>query len=330
MARETFNVALVAQAGRLTYEAVLFAASLRHSDPDFAGRLIVLEPQPGPCWNGDPRIADPEARKLLTDEFGAEIIPFESRAFGSSYPNGNKIEGLLALPEDEPFIFFDSDTLITGKLSDIPFDFTRPSASMRREGTWPQIELYGPGYHETWKALYDRFGLDIAPTIDTDQPEEYWARFMYFNAGWFFHEDPKAFGERFLHYAKTIRDDPPDEIICQEIYPWLDQIALPLVIHSFGGGRNTVPEGLLDGDVSCHYRMFPLLFAREADHVIDTVQAIAQPNKVKKVVKQHEAIKRFVYQNKGERVRALFDRDNLPTREQVIRNRIKKENLWMR
>ena len=47
---ETFDVVIVAQAGRLTYEAVLFAASLRHFAPDFKGRLIVAEPQPGPLW----------------------------------------------------------------------------------------------------------------------------------------------------------------------------------------------------------------------------------------------------------------------------------------
>lgn len=35
-----FNIVIVAQAGRLQYEAVLFAASLRHSSPDFRGRLL--------------------------------------------------------------------------------------------------------------------------------------------------------------------------------------------------------------------------------------------------------------------------------------------------
>jgi len=29
-------------------------------------------------------------------------------------------------------------------------------------------------------------------------------------------------------------------------------------------------------------------------------------------------------------VRALFDRDHLPRREQMIRNKIKREKLWMR
>ena len=46
---------------------------------------------------------------------------------------------------------------------------------------------------------------------------------------------PKIFGEQFLNYALTIRDDWPKEIICQSLDPWLDQVALPLVIYSFGG-----------------------------------------------------------------------------------------------
>ena len=38
-----FDIAIVAQDGRLTYEAVLFAASLRQSAPEFQGRLTMME-----------------------------------------------------------------------------------------------------------------------------------------------------------------------------------------------------------------------------------------------------------------------------------------------
>ena len=128
----TFNILAIGQAGRLEHEAILLAASLRHSDPGFAGTLYIAEPQPGPKWQTDPRMSD-TSRALLTD-LGATILPFETNAFGSTYPYGNKIEALDALP-DAPFLFLDSDTLITGPLSAIPFDFAKPSASMRREGT---------------------------------------------------------------------------------------------------------------------------------------------------------------------------------------------------
>ena len=104
--RQTFNIAIVGQHGRLAYEALLFAASLRHTTPGFDGKLFVAEPQPGPLWPNDPRIKNDEVRAALAD-LGAEIIPFESRHFGNIYPYGNKIEMLSALPKGEPFIFFD-------------------------------------------------------------------------------------------------------------------------------------------------------------------------------------------------------------------------------
>jgi hypothetical protein len=326
---QTVNLMIVGQSGRLAYEALLFAASLRarHTGPRF--RLFVAEPQPGPLWDRDPRINDPALRALL-EEMGATLLPFESRHFGQSYPHGNKIEALLALPAGEPFVFFDSDTLVLDSLDRVPFDFERPTASLRREGTWPVPELYGPGYHATWKALYDRFGLDFDSSLDRSQPDEYWRRYLYFNAGFFFYRCPRLFGQRFLDYALSIRDDTPEELVCQSLDPWLDQIALPLVIHGFGGGRDSLPEGLIDGAVTCHYRTLPLLYARESDAVVALLEEVAAPNRLKKVLKQYEPAKRMIYQGRGAKVRALFDRDDLPRREQAIRNRLKREGFWMR
>jgi len=328
-AGQAFNIVIVGQAGRLQYEALLFAASLREMSPAFPGRLFVAVPQPGPLWDGNPAIRNQEVLDALA-RLGAEILPFDSRVFGQSYPQGNKIECLAALPEGEPFVFFDSDTLITGDLMSVPFDFDRPGASLRREGTWPEPTLYGPGYGAIWKSLYDRFGLDYDSSLDPSQPDEYWEKYLYFNAGYFFYRDPKAFGDRFLSYARSIRDDPPVELVGQSLAPWLDQIALPLVIHAFGGGRDALPPRLLDGAVSCHYRLLPLLYARESDDVVEVLERVAAPNKLKKVLKGYEPIKRLVYQGRGQKVRALFDQDNLPRKEQAIRNRIKSHGFWMR
>jgi hypothetical protein len=323
-----FNILAVVQAGRLQYEAVLLAASLRASAPDFKGTLYLAEPQPGPLWPKDPRIADPATRGLLAD-LGAVFLPFEARVFGHDYPYGNKIEALAALP-DEPFLFLDTDTLITGPIDLIPFDFNRPSASMRREATWPQIELYGPGHSRIWKSLYDRFGLEFESSLDVAHPDEYWQRYLYFNAGWFFAASPHTFGDRFLTYATDIRDNPTDQIACQELDPWLDQIALPLVIHSLGGGRPGPELSGLDGGITCHWRALPLLYAREADRVVEVLERVAAPNTVKRVLKNYEPFKKLIYQGKGAQIRALFDRANLPRREQVVRNTIKREGLWLR
>ena len=325
---QSFNIMIVGQAGRLQYEALLFMLSLRHSAPGFAGRVIVAEPRQGPLWRRDPAMR-PDVTALLTD-LGAEVTPFESRHFGEAYPYGNKIEGLAALPPGEPFLFLDTDTLVLGELGDLGADFGRPSASMRREGTWPVEDVYWPGYTAVWKSLYDKFSLDFQSSLDLSEPDEYWRRYLYFNAGWFLGADPAAFGERFVDYALQIRAEPPGPVAVQPLDPWLDQVALPLVIHSLGGGRPGPELDGLDGDLTCHYRMFPMLYARESDRAIEVLETVAAPNKVKRVLKDYEPIRKMVYHGQGHKVRALFDRNDLPRREQDIRRVIKAKNFWMR
>ena len=329
MASQKFNIVVIGQNNRLQYEALLFAASLRHCSPGFDGKLYVATPNPGPRWSQNPSIQNEDVRKALS-QLDAEILPFDNHVFGESYPHGNKIEALLALPEGEPFVFFDSDTLITGDLTSIPFDFDRPGASLKVDGTWPKPTLYGPGFEGIWSALYHRFGLDFDSSIDESQPKEHWKRFLYFNAGYFFYKCPRKFGERFLDYAKTIRDEEIPELTGQNLDPWLDQAALPLVIHSFGGGRDALPDGLLDGSISCHYRLFPLLYARESDRVIEVLETVSAPNKVKKVLKAYDPMKRLIFQGKGQKIREMFDQNALPGREQAIRKAIKAKGLWLR
>lgn len=322
---DRFNILAVGQAGRLQYEALLLTASLRQSDPGFAGRLFIAEPQPGPLWPADPRMA-PAIRALL-ETLGAEILPFENRVFGASYPHGNKIEALSALP-DAPFLFLDSDTLITGPLSQVAFDFTRPSASMRRENTWPVPQLYKGDLADIWGALYARFGLDLASSLDLSWPDDHWQRYLYFNAGWFFHDQPQAFGARFLDYARQIRDDPGDALACQSLDPWLDQVALPLVIHSFGGGRPGAELAGLDTTLTCHWRLMPLLYAREGDHVIEVLERVTAMADVGPALKSHPPFRKMIWKGEGAQVRALFDRNNLPRKEQALRNTIRRAGLW--
>lgn len=329
MAGRDFNIMVVGQRGRLAYEAVLFAASLRARNPGFSGRLIVAEPQPGPLWSFDPRIANADVRTALAD-LGAEIVPFESRVFGGAYPHGNKAEGLATLPAGTPFVFFDTDTLILGPVSALPFDFMRPSASMARSNTWPKIELYGPGYSAIWGALYAKFGLDFESSLDRSHPDEFWQRYLYFNAGWFFGQCPRTFGTRMVETMAAIRAAPPPELVCQSLDPWLDQVALPLVIHGLGGGRPGPEVASLDGAVSHHWRVMALFYARAPASALEALEEIAAPNRIKKVLKQYEPFKRMIYQGRGHKARALFAETGLPRKEQAIRNRLKAAKLWMR
>lgn len=324
---QPFNIVAVVQSGRLQFEALLLAASLRRSSPGFAGRLFLAEPQHGGAWPRDPAVTDPAIRAMLQD-LGATFLPFEARHFGQKYPNGNKIEALAHLP-DEPFVFLDTDTLILGDIGAVPFDFARPSASMRREGSWPIPQPY-LGYDQIWGALYSRFGLDLATSLDLSQPAEYWQRYLYFNAGWFFGHSPRRFGALMLDYALSIRNDPPAELAAQELYPWLDQIALPLVIHTLGGGRPGPELAGMDGDVTCHYRHIPLLYARDSDRAVAVLEEVARQQPLRRLLRDHEPVKLMVYQNRGRKARALFDRADLPRREQTLRAALKEAGLWLR
>lgn len=323
------NILCIVQGGRLQYEALLFMASFRkfHDGDNF--RVIMAEPQYTDLWDFDPCVPDAATRDMLTD-LGAEIVPFQSNFFGSSYPNGNKIEALSLLPEGEPFIFLDTDTIFTGPLENVAFDFDKPSASSRCEGTWPEPDLYGPGYAKIWKSLYDKFGLDFESSLDRSQPDEYWQRYLYFNAGFFYYKCPKIFGEKFLEYATAIRNDPPAELDGQEIYPWLDQIALPLVLHALGGTRGTEAAQQLDGDVTCHYRVLSLLYAREPQSVIDVLEEVCAPNKIKKLLKESEGFKRLVFQGRGHKLRALITPEDLLKPEEKLRKKIKNRGFWYR
>ena len=323
------NLLIIAQAGRLQYEAIIFLASLRVSAPKWTGRIIVAEPRPEGAWVGHDTLMSEECRQIITD-FGAEILPFTATHFGASYPQGNKIEALQILPPEHPFIFFDTDTLITGPLDQVKFDFTRPSASMRREGTWPLPPLYGPGYAGIWRSLYDRFGLEFDSSLDLSQPEEHWERFLYFNAGWFFGADPAEFGRRYLEWALALRDDPNDELACQTMDPWLDQVILPLVIHSFGGGRPGPALEGLDGNVTTHYRKLPLLYARFDVNAIDVLEEAVADKKIKRVLREWEPARKLVYQQKGRtKVQPIFADRPQPVKEKVIRNQLKSRGWWL-
>ena len=327
-ARGGFDLLIVGQAGRLGYEAGLLAASLRANDPGFEGRLVVAEPQPGPLWSRDPRMDD--AQRSLLRDMGAEIAPLDCRRFGAAYPNGNKIEALELLDPSRPFLFLDSDTVVTGPISELPIGEAKPTASMARTDTWPtEITLYGPQRGAIWASLYERFGLDYESSLDLSHPPDTWRRNLYFNAGWFCGPEAGPFAARFGDWAERVRDDPPEAARHQFYDPWLDQVVLPLVIHSLGGGRPEGPFRRMDGDLTWHWRALPLAWATGSEERIEALIAAAAPNRVKKVLKGYEPFKLFLYQNKGRKARALFE-GGLPRKEKAVRNRLKAEGLWMR
>jgi len=326
---EPFNIFAIIQAGRLEAEALLFAMSFRAKNPDFAGRLLFLEPQNNHLWKDDPRVQNGDLREALI-KLGAEILPFENKIWGQKYAYGNKIEALGALPKGEPFVFFDTDTYFKSSLDRVPFDFEKPTASRRVEGTWPKPTLYGPSIGEIWGSLYARFGLEFESSLDLEFAEDHWRRYLYFNAGFFFYKCPHVFGDTFIKIARDIDHWQNEELAAQSFRPWLDQVALPLVIHSLGGGRDSLPQGLLDGSVTAHYRSMSLFYATQNHETIAEMEQLVAPNKYKKLLKLHEPFRRLIYQSKGKKITVLFDPNQLPLKEAVLRQKLKSHKLWMR
>ncbi|WP_316013324.1 hypothetical protein [Roseobacter sp. HKCCA0434] len=314
------NVVMVAQAGRVAFEAALAVATWVPA-PGF--RLWIAEPAPGPLWPEDPQVAG-ELRDWLVDR-SDRMVTFESRHFGATYPHGNKIEALGALPEAEPFVFFDSDTVFLRGMDGVAFDFDRPTASLRRGPSWPKVLPEGPTRAEIWRDLYARFGLK--PLTDPTVPPDRWDHWAYFNAGWVFGPCPRRFGEAWARYATAIRDAPEEVLEGQSLDPWLDQVALPLAIRATGGDVRRI-DGL-DGDVTCHWRTLPLAYAREPQAVIDRIEAAAARPRLKKLLKRHPAFHRMLYRGGGAEVRALVG-DSDVADEAVLRRRLRDAWLWMR
>jgi hypothetical protein len=57
---------------------------------------------------------------------------------------------------------------------------------------------------------------------------------------------------------------------------------------------------------------------------------VSAPNRIKKVLKAYEPMKRMIFQGKGAKARALFDRRTCPDGSRSIRNTLKREKLWLR
>ena len=51
---------------------------------------------------------------------------------------------------------------------------------------------------------------------------------------------------------------------------------------------------------------------------------------MKRVLKEYAPFRNAIWQGQGQAARALFDRHDLPRREQAIRNTLKREGLWSR
>ena len=139
------------------------------------------------------------------------------------------------------------------------------------------------------------------------------------------------FGHQALHRrALAIREDPGEALASQKLDVLLDQVALPLVIHALGGGRPGPGLAGLDGDVTCHYRDLPLLYARESDLAVETVETLLRDPRLAPLAEAWAPSRQIVLEGTGrDRIRPMFDR-RMPLNEGRTRQILKKAGLWLR
>lgn len=67
--------------------------------------------------------------------------------------------------------------------------------------------------------MYDRFGIQIEPTMEFAQPDEHLERYLYFNAGWFYYRCPQTFGNRMIEIMYGLRDGSMRSLASQSLNP---------------------------------------------------------------------------------------------------------------
>jgi hypothetical protein len=294
----SFDIMIVGQKGRLEAEAALFAASLRAADPGFAGRLFVAEPSP--------------------DRSGPPTRAWKTTPAPSSPPSGPRSCPSTAATSARP----------------IP-TATRPRAS--RPPRRPPLRLLRHRHAGDRPAL--RHPLRLRPPLRLDGADEHLARDRALRPRLHRHvaralrplrarlrQLPRPLPARrvlaplpLLQRGLVLRplppplrrapdrDDggdprrPPPALVCQPLYPWLDQIALPLVIHEAGGGRpgpgTRRPSTARPRATTARCRSS----TPPPDDRIAFLEEIAGQNRVKKVLKRHDPFRRMIYQGKGAR-----------------------------
>jgi hypothetical protein len=229
-----FNIALVAQSGRIAYQALLAAASVRrfHSKKDV--NIHICIPENTSRWKDDPSVQEPHLREAF-EKYECTIKMIDNSDWGSSYPYGNKFYAISSLPADEPFLFLDSDNILIRPIAENDIDFARP-ALRPAPRPWPIVSEKTPSYGAIWRSLYEFFDLDSTPYHDKSLNDDV-RSYPYYNAAIMYYSRAGDFGPAMLEMGKKLWANQPAALEGQPLFPWLDQVVLPLVLAKLGVPR---------------------------------------------------------------------------------------------
>ncbi|NNU80656.1 hypothetical protein HMH01_09430 [Halovulum dunhuangense] len=282
------TIAIIAQNGRLQYEAVLFVETARYFCGDKVD-IYILIPRRGENWSNEPDNINPQILDYFVKS-GCHIVPFKNEIWGQSYPEGNKICCLRELPAGRPFIFFDSDQIITADVSELKFDFSHPLVSPGGHMFPVQGQDQKFSTEEYWRAVYE---------VCSETPRKANARedikdsFPYYNAGCFGFEDPAQFHEKWMHFACLVDRSQHEIVLDQPKRPWLDQITLPVVCSHFGGADENALHGVFNNGTHSYHYHYPAKLCLTDQYWELKKQGLFES--LKYILEKHQPFQRIFY-----------------------------------
>lgn len=299
----TVNIYAIGQRGRLECEALLCMASLKLFNTRTDTKLFVCTPRNNELWQNNPDMSNSPAADALRS-LGVEVVSFENEIFGSRYPHSNKMYAISALPPDEPFIFFDSDHVFGGDLASIEINFDRPIARQTAMA-WPVNNKTNFSRAELWDAVYRKFGISTdgwyRAAFDREDPKH----FPYFNAGVFFGKEAGNFFIRYRRFMHEMDQDPPAEIDKWSLFPFLDQVTLPLVMHGVGGSPKYYDQEYPFNRISKHYFSVPYLFFPPGNRWLEIARSIVTSREFRDIFIQDDTFRYYFIEEGAEKVESL-------------------------
>ena len=324
-----FNLCIVAQAGRLKYEALLAVASLRATTHGMLPSVWICIPANNERWSSNPEIDDKNYINVLAG-LDAKVVKFENERFGSRYPHSNKVYALKALPPDEAFIFFDSDHAFQRDLSSLNLDFEHPQARNAAK-FWPRKLNIDATNATIWDALYSNAGLSTEHWYRENFPTTHNSHYPYFNGGCFYHKSAGEFWRCYRHLMHSISENPPEGVPPNHLFPSLDQIALAMVMNALGGSNDLLRGDFPPSTVAQHYFHLSNLIVRvDADYFELLKELIFDP-RYRDIFAESEAYQRLFFEGGADEIRRMMSPNDKRqgNRQQMIK-RLKKEGLWFK
>lgn len=298
------NYLLIAQRGRVEHEAALLLKSMSLLPAFDLSRVIVASPVNSGVWQHDPT---PSAHFFsICRRFGVRTINFENTVFGDKYPISNKFYAIAAAGGEAPLVFIDSDMIF---FKEPTFDFGRAGALICRAGdSFPRPENRGRR-NEIWRAVYAHFGLDVARYSDNAFPVDHRERYPYFNAGTFA-IDHRDVHSTYLDTALQLFYDPPEILKAERIFPFLDQIALPVALARAGCRWAVLPETVNRFEPAAtvetwHYQFLFRCLIHKEPHVSAVLQSVREDDDLVQYLSDWPAFRRYVLLDDDEILRAV-------------------------